>query len=173
MEKADVGTNTYPAFIVESLSVNFACCEFNQVTVPAFDHDIGLALATQDGLGWLTAADDSLVLHVGIPEGGSKGASRSRDFAIDGLGTRVGRVNSAGWLDNKEVDALKRSNETLARRETGRWVGEQLCREGKDSTRFETWAVEILLSIERLAGLGLHSLVGFVRSRHGGGGGLC
>ena len=124
---------TYPALVVKLLGVDLSCGEFDKVTVSALDDDVGLALATEDGLGRLTTCDDALVLHVGIPEGGSKGASGGGDLSIDGLGARVGRVDGFGWLDDKEVDALKRSNETLARREACRWVGKQLGREGKDA----------------------------------------
>lgn len=159
---------THSSFVVQLLGMHFARCKFHKITISALNHHICLALSAEHGFGRLTSTDDALVLHVGIPHGGSKSSSGCRNLAADRLCAWVGRVNRIRGLNNEEVNALKRADQTLAGREAGRWIGKKLCREGKDPGRFETGAVEVFLLVEGLAGLGLHSLVGFGRVRHGG-----
>lgn len=105
--------STYPSFIVQLLGVDLARSEFDKITISALDHHIGLALSSKHGLGRLTTTDDALVLHVGIPESRTKGASRGRDLAVDRLGSRIRGVDRVRGLDDKEVDALKRPDEAL------------------------------------------------------------
>ncbi len=54
-------------------------------------------------------------------------------LASDRLGARVRRVDGGRRLNDEEIDALEVPHETLARRETSRRIGEELCRESKDA----------------------------------------
>ncbi|KAI3477160.1 hypothetical protein L1887_61154 [Cichorium endivia] len=158
---------TYPSFIVETLRLNLAGRELHKVTVSTLDDHIRLALSAEHGLGGLSSSDDALVLHVGIPHGRTQRASGRRHLAIHGLSARVGWIDGTRGLDDKEVDALERSEQPLARREALRRIGEQLRRERKDAAGFKARAVEVLLGVQSLVGLRLHTLVGLGRGRHG------
>ena len=55
--------------------MDLAGSKLDEVSVSQLDDDVGLALAAKHCLGWLASSNDALVLHVGIPHGGSKSAS--------------------------------------------------------------------------------------------------